>query len=132
MKLKAYLPIVQEAAEKLYKLKNSNLSLSRAASVYSFEEGEKGNPKDIFGNNGHDGGYFLSISEKETDKVRFPIIRLDLISNRGRIYSSTASWYAMMFIFSNDAWAKSDRERASRPKLGNWPDVDSFSTPSSP
>ena len=134
IRMKVDLSVTQEAAEKLYVWRNERLSLKEAESVYSFELQRKGTPHDIFGNVGFDNdGFSLVVPKSEAEKVHFPILRLDLQSNRGKTYSSIAGWYYIMFIFPDDKWAEGNREWVNHPDpFGPWPNAEPATSPPHP
>lgn len=103
--------ISQKAAPDLYKYQGEHLDLTEAAQLYSWNMGQNGTPKDIFGNDAFDGnGYRLSVPKDELKKLIFPVVRLKLQSTRGKTYSAISSWYKEIYIWSKEDWDKANRE----------------------
>lgn len=113
LRMKVTLGIAHEAAGELYKFQTERMRLTNAEGLYSWNLQRKGTPKDIFGNEGYDqNGFHLAIPEDEKDKLLYPVLRLDLQSNRGKAYSAFASWYYMLVMFPRSKWDEGNREAA--------------------
>jgi hypothetical protein len=111
LRMKVTLGISQDAARDLYKLQTEHIPLKEAEQVYSFNLHDKGTPKDVFGDEAYDGGFFLSIPEDTLDHLKLPVLRFDLQSSRGKVYSAFASWYHFLYPFSRKQWDKGNREQ---------------------
>jgi hypothetical protein len=111
LRMKVTLGISQEAAGDVYKFQTEHISLRQAEQAYSWNLNDRGTPKDIFGDEAYDGEYFLSIPEDTLGHLKLPVLRLDLRSSRGKVYSAFASWYHYLWSFPRTQWDESNREQ---------------------